>query len=388
MKQSAFRKLLLDVHLWVGALLAVPLILIGLSGSALLVQREVLYYQVPRASVGKMQPVAAIASAAQRAIGTDADASWIAFPESAGRPAAVEIDVVKRPRKTLAVYIDPVTLHALGQPYAIVRRGPVMTMFTDMHEFLDLPSGLGLRVVGWVGIGMMFMALTGMILWWPRLDQWKNGQWKNNFLVRRGVRGLRLHLDLHHAIGIWGLPMFFFLGLSGVYLTFPQSFGELLKTVLPEQEQMPDQRPVPLSFPATAEQAIQYAQGAVAGGRVVALQLPGHDGFRYNVQMEPRGWALSFPPIAVTFDRNEPGLMTVDDPSAYPAAERFMNAQYSLHFATGTGWLWTFLVFLAGLMPAALAITGLTVWWKRRAAKRRERAVLEPELGLAPASNA
>ncbi len=378
-----FRKVLLDIHLWMGAALAIPIILIGLSGSALLAQREILYYQAPRASDGPMQSVVAIGAAAQKAIGTTADVAWIAFPESAHRPAEVEINVSNRPRKTVGIFIDPVTLQPLGEAYPILRRGPVMTIFTDMHEFLELPSGLGLRVVGWMGIGMMLMALSGMILWWPTWDHWKNGQWKNNFLVRRGTRGLRLHLDLHHAIGVWGLPMFFFLGFSGVYLAFPQGFGEMMKTFLPAQDVSLDQRPIPVAWPISGEQAMQLAQRVFPNARIVALQPPGSAGIRYNVQMEPGGWAPSFPPIAVTFDKNEPGLMTVDNPSTYPAAERFMNLQYSLHFAAGTGWLWTFLVFLSGITPAATAVTGFTVWWKRRALRRRERAVPDMELANA-----
>ena len=41
-----------------------------------------------------------------------------------------------------------------------------------------------------------------------------------------------------------------------------------------------------------------------------------------------------------------------------------------LHFGTGLGLVWTVLVFLSGLLPLALAITGVTVWWKRRALRR------------------
>ena len=34
--------------------------------------------------------------------------------------------------------------------------------------------------------------------------------------------------------------------------------------------------------------------------------------------------------------------------------------------------LWTVLVFLSGLLPLLLAITGLTVWWKKRQARKGE----------------
>jgi uncharacterized iron-regulated membrane protein len=43
-----------------------------------------------------------------------------------------------------------------------------------------------------------------------------------------------------------------------------------------------------------------------------------------------------------------------------------LNWQHLLHFGVGLGLLWKILVFLSGLLPLLLAITGLTVWWKKR----------------------
>ena len=87
-----------------------------------------------------------------------------------------------------------------------------------IHEYLMLPGHIGLPLVGWMAVAMTFMGLSGLILWWPR-----KGRWMSAFLVRRGARGLRLHLDLHHAAGIWGSVLFLILSISGIYLAFPRN---------------------------------------------------------------------------------------------------------------------------------------------------------------------
>jgi uncharacterized iron-regulated membrane protein len=43
-----------------------------------------------------------------------------------------------------------------------------------------------------------------------------------------------------------------------------------------------------------------------------------------------------------------------------------------LHDGTGMGLGWQILIFLAGLIPAALAVTGIAMWWRSRQWRRRQ----------------
>jgi len=66
----------------------------------------------------------------------------------------------------------------------VVNRGQVLALLISVHAFLMLKPYIGLKIVGWLGIVMTFMGLSGLYLWWP-----KKGQWRRAFLVRRGARG-------------------------------------------------------------------------------------------------------------------------------------------------------------------------------------------------------
>jgi len=211
------------------------------------------------------------------------------------------------------------------------------------------------------------MGMSGLILWWPR-----KGRWLAAFMVKRGAKGLRLHLDLHHAAGIWGLLLFLILSVSGIYLAFPQTVSSVTRVAFPRGATEVAALPpgFPENWPSGADAAIKVAEAAVPDAEAVGVKLPRPPDNLLMVQMETKGLAPSIPPITVTFDTRNKEIH-IDDPRHYPASDRALNVLYALHFSLGTGPLWTFLVFLSGLLPLFLAITGVTIWWKKRQARRR-----------------
>ncbi|HYM04021.1 MAG TPA: PepSY-associated TM helix domain-containing protein, partial [Stellaceae bacterium] len=126
MSWNSIRGVLQTIHLWTGLIVAIPLILIGLSGSALIVQREILIHSVPAATAqGERQSVAAIIAAAQPAL-PNLTAARVDLPASAGYPAAVLFPTNERPARTIAVYVDPVSLKVLGTA-GVAPRGPMQS---------------------------------------------------------------------------------------------------------------------------------------------------------------------------------------------------------------------------------------------------------------------
>src|SRR6266480_6421138 len=103
-RPRAFRRVLQTVHLWVGLILSIPIILIGLSGSALLVQREILSLSVPGASgTGETRSIASMVAAAQASVAPDLRANWVELPASRGDPASVQFQFANRPPRTMVV---------------------------------------------------------------------------------------------------------------------------------------------------------------------------------------------------------------------------------------------------------------------------------------------
>ena len=361
MTWRSFRNGLLQVHLWVAIILCVPIVIIGLSGSALLIQREYLARAIPTATAsGAMQTIPAIVAAAKAAAPAGMDARRVELPAEEGAVASVRFHPTGK-GPDVDFYVDPVSLQVLGSE-EVVERGPVLAFLIGIHAFLALPPHIGLPIVGWNGVAMIFMGLSGLVLWWPR-----RGQWRRSFTVRRGARGLAFHFDLHRAVGIWGLVVFLAVNISGVYLTFPQIIGPYIRAHLPGEGTVTEPRPgyVQATGPIGPDQAIASAESAVSNARVTGLALPG-DNNVFVVDLAPMGLEPSQPKVVVVIDAETAEITYIDDPRDYSFTNQLLNWQHLLHFGVGLGWIWTVLVFLSGLLPLLFAITGLTMWWKKR----------------------
>jgi uncharacterized iron-regulated membrane protein len=211
------------------------------------------------------------------------------------------------------------------------------------------------------------MGVSGLILWWPR-----QGRWRQAFFIAKGAQGLRFNLDLHQTLGFWGLIVFLIMSISGIYLSFPQSFYAAVSSVVAVGAR--DGDPVP-SYAGEkgafdADHALAAALATVKGARPVTLQLSRRQGNPIVVEFENTGLGPSSPRILATYDSNGT-IAYVDDPRTYPMGDMFLNLQQPLHFATGVGWVWETIVFISGLMPLIFGITGLNIWWLRRRARKR-----------------
>ena len=367
MRPNSFRRGLQTVHLWLGLILAIPIIIIGVTGSVLLLEREFLVLEIPAAmATGMRQPLARVIEAAKSVAPEGMAVGRIDVRE--GTPVAVRFSTSGRPQRTVAVYVDPVSLDVLGPPNP-VGRVPLMTSFQRVHEYLWMPGFIGLRFVGYMGLAMTFMGISGLILWWPR-----SGSWRNGFLMRRGARGLRLYLDLHHVAGFWGSAVLLIVSISGLYLTFPETYSAVLSAMIPPSVSSlvePAPGSITMEGPINPDGAIAIANSAVPDAKAVSIESPGRDGEPIVVTMEASGLAPTVPPIVVTLDPKTSEISFIDDPRRHGLKDRLLNWSYAIHFAVGLPWIWKGLVFLSGLLPLLLAITGTSIWWLRRRATRR-----------------
>ncbi len=363
MKHRSVKQWMQTIHLWVGLVLCLPIVAIGLSGSALLLQREILEASVPSAPArGQFKSLSDMVDAAIAAPGfTEMSATRITIPSSEGAPASVRM---RAEEAEIDVFVDPVSLAILGSE-EVIERGPLLAFFITLHAYLFLPPHIGLPFVGAMGFVMVFMALSGLVLWWPRRRHWRQAFW-----MRPRLKGLAFHLELHRVAGIWGMLLLLALGSSGIYLSFPQSFSNVvglgLDIGLPNTE-IPEPSP-DISGPINADDAVSIAAETIANARP-SLVFLARQPVPYVVQLEASN-GPSAPPISVMIDPETARVEYIDDPRDYPTGSKFLNMQHAVHFGIGFGWIWAVLVFVSGLLPLLFAITGTYAWWLKRRARR------------------
>jgi uncharacterized iron-regulated membrane protein len=358
-----------QIHKWIGILLAVLLIPLSLTGSALVWHDglEKLLYPQRFAVSGSdtvLAPSAYIAAARPRLDANDR-ISAVRFGKN-GEPVVVTAvrapadgsEVKGRPLRT-SVWLDP----ARGTVVDVAdgNSGIIRTLHV-LHGSLMIP-GVGRQIVGWLGVAMLISCLSGIWLWWPTVGRWAKGlRWR---------RSREFDTNLHHLTGFWVSIPLAMLCFTGVWISFPAFFGALSGEPPRTADRMAAMRALPLESPQHQADAVLAAAAAKAGkAALLSMEFPTD---------RPGPWKVGFA-------GEEPTAFTVDDVTGSVASEAsradqrpagLARTMRQWHDGTGMGLVWQIVIFIGGLIPAALGITGITMWlrtrtWRAAAAARRE----------------
>jgi uncharacterized iron-regulated membrane protein len=383
----SWRRFLGFLHLWTGIIFCIPFVLIGISGSVLMIGHELPNRFVPNSASGTYKSAAEIIAAAKAVAPPDRAAVNYDVPAKPGDLAYVRFAAPprqgqqqagpQRPGAGTRVSVDPVTLEAKidqsqGQagPGQSARGFDFMRLMHDMHGRLLINGGTGRQFVGWLGVFMCGLGLTGIIMWWPR-----PGQWGNAFKFRLKGNALRANRETHGAFGIWSLIVFMIVSFSGVYIVFPQPINSVVNAS-PAIRDLRNQKPFPVqpiegTAPADADAVADLAREAVPGGVVRAISLPANPELPYRVTLSREGDMNGKPRALVIVDPWQSKVMEVRDPDAYRTIDKFLAFQRQLHAGNGVGWWWWIPVFISGFLPALFVGTGIAMYLIKRRNKRR-----------------
>jgi len=341
------RSLWFQLHKWAGITLAILIIPIALSGAALVwhdwLDEQINPQRFPAAG-GASLPPSTYAEKALRLAEPGERVSQIRLPGEAG---AVQVtlmkplpDGVRKSRAT--VWLDPKTAQPIER--AGSREG-LLSVLHVLHGSLMVP-GLGRKVVGWVGVAMLLSSLTGLWLWWPLKGS-----------VRSGLRWNRrpdLNSNLHFQAGFWiSLPLAV-LSATGIWISFPAVFSGV-------RGGPPGAGPLALDQTnLTAEQASAAAQ-ALASGSAASIAWPTDEKSDWTVTIKGGGKSQE---VKVADSDAKASLVP-----AKP--ETFARTMRQIHDGTGMPLLWQMIIFVGGILPALLALTGILMWLRMR--RRRER---------------
>ena len=384
------------LHRWIGLGLATLLVPIAVSG-ALLVWHDHLDALIHpgRYAVTGMQLAQASAyleSAAAELRGR-AQPVAVRFPADEGWPVIVMARGAPRPEggpaQIVNVYLDPPTARVLD---VVDFRSSLIGWLHRFHENLTIPQYSGRAIVGWVGVGMLILSLTGIWLWWPR-----NGAFLPGLRWRRAPYATS---NLHYLLGFWISIPLAVVSFTGVYLGFPQTARQLMSSVAPmtPQGQRPGFGAIARDTRLASDAALSAALASQPGARPVVVFLPtatANTSERGRARGAERGsggeGARDIGPVWRVQLRNaengEIATVLVDDRSG--AVERLPGplagdraAQWMrwIHEGSHSGPIWQFVVFLTGIFPLVFAATGVIMWW-RGSRSRREIAANCPARG-------
>jgi len=353
----------------------VPLIVIGLTGSVLVFEDELQSWLDPAPKAVGTGPERSLAEivAAARAAAPGLVPTLVTFPQAVGDAATVRLaEPARRPGPGgITVFVDPATLAILGIEHP---GDSLLRKIFLLHANLLRQDRSGRDIVGWFGVAMCVLGVSGLVLWWPARRQWRQA-----FTIRKDARGAALLRQIHGAVGIWSLTVFLLVSFSGVWLAFPQSFNAVASSWLGLRDLRPGMgaglaKPQAGMAPLDADGAAALAAASEPGAQLRSLTLPLRPDQAFRAVLRRSQDGASALPIIAFVDPWQRRVVELRDPKDYSFGERLVASMHAIHDGSGFGWLWRALVFLSGLLPAIFAVSGISMWLMKRRLRRRRLA--------------
>ena len=426
------RQLWLLFHRWGGLLLAIPLILVALTGSIIAFTKEVNRYVITPERYAIVQPgvpqlgLGVLAKQAQAlvlpgetilSINVGADFANVRVQPQADTPAKVEKGGASKEALVYAIWLDPWTGKVLARQYPVngepIRDNRLMRFFHALHDHLYLG-----RELNWVlGIIALLWTVDCFVSWYLTLPNsskefWR--RWKPAWKIKANASTYRLNFDLHRANGLWLWPILFVFAWSSVSLNLPQVYDPVTKAFFEYksskeqraemQAQMAEQQKLAMQkFMVKTGEAQPGLEDIVAAAQRLAAEETARQGFSVghaalvafinrradsrlvNVSLrsgEERCQDISEGKCTANFSfdgRNGEVFEWKVLGQAYeipnePTGNFLTRWMRILHFGQSLGLAYKIFVGALGIIIAMLSITGIYIWWKKRKARKHSQA--------------
>ncbi|KRF02214.1 peptidase [Frateuria sp. Soil773] len=385
-----FRRL----HRWFGLFTAVFLFIAGATGAVISWDHELdsaLNPAMYHSEQGPQRPALDLADAVEAAH-PRARVSYLPLAAPAGEALQVwvepRVDPVSRQPYELAfnqLALNPVTGAEQGRRLwgdVSLTRENLLPFLYKLHYSLELPLmggyDVGSLFMGIVAIVWVLDAFVSLLLSFPHPRSWRKSL---AFRWQRG--GHALTFDVHRSGGVWIWLLLLVLAVTAVSMNLRS------QVVVPVVSAFSKLTPNPYDTRAELAPA-QQAEPGVSRRHVLALA---------RAEAARRGWtapagAILYSPeygmYGVGFfepddEHGDGGLGNpwlyfnagdgspagADIPGTGSAGDIFLQAQFPLHSGRIIGVAGRVIVSLVGLAVAALSVTGLLLWWRRRRAQHK-----------------
>lgn len=369
--KSPTRKLFFAVHKWVGAVVALWLLTMSLSGVSLVFRDELeeLLNPPPAVSVGetRVQFEEILESMQKHYIGYKV--TGLICPRASSRP--IQVFAVNDKEKKISLNADPYTGEILGPR----KENEVLEALADLHH--NLLNGKTGRAVNGVGaLCLLALVATGVVVWWRGIKDWTSGF---RFNLKGNFR--RVNWNMHSAVGAWVLPFLLIWSISGFYFGFTAFFEKSLNVVFPVSAQKqvapPDEKIALEDNNQPPTLAIAAMHGAKPNlDRMVATAIassPREDfveriAFPDKRRPTLRIWlcnslsAEDETKTQVFLDPKSGDVLAVAPSNAAPTGDLILQWLTRLHFGNFWGIASKSIWIFVGLAPALLAFSGLSLF--------------------------
>ena len=384
------RALFVWLHRWTGLAMAGFLIIVGLTGSLLAFWGELNHWLTPDLYPGERAGIeidAAMLARRAEAIAPQAQTSTVYL----GYPGSVMVGMAARrgapPLDFEYLHLDPIDGHELGRVswHGLPRRkNDIMPFVYGLHMYLAM-SGIGDWILGAVALTWTIDCFVGFYLTLPAGGERSRksffARWKLSWLVKLKSSFYRVNFDLHRAAGLWLWAILLIYAWSSVLFTLPNFYTRATQLVLDFDTPVWAQEGTPKS---DARAPMEWEAARATGERLM-IEAARRHGFaierplalyhlrdkglyEYRVRSS-RDIGDKAGATSILFDSRSGELKTLSLPTGQRSGATLTTWLVELHMANLFGLPYRIFVCAMGLVIAMLSVTGVYIWWKKRAAR-------------------
>ncbi len=354
------KKLLLQIHKTIALSAGVFIAIVCLSGSSLVFRDQLAPWFTPAM---KIQPQASSPGEFQRVLA----AAAARVPEAASieiRPPArpdLAVDVALATPEARRLYVNPHTGAVVAD--SALQWLPFNSLFR-LHRYF-LTGDWGEYLVACIGTLLVVMAISGLILWWPRA-------WSQALRVRWSGNRMAVSFDLHKATGACFALFLLANALTGLVLIFSGVSTLLVNRAFSIADAVPPGivRPAAASSVKPLDELVAAANRSFPAGTVTQVMVRSGD----RPVVVRKRTAAENNPLGTNRIYVDPwsgevvGMIVLE---TAPPGNRMYEWLYPFHIGALFGTLYKFLLAIAGLTPSILLVTGLIVWRTRTQMRKK-----------------
>lgn len=380
------RKLVFHIHWLLGVTAGLVLAIVGITGAMMSFERpimEAISPSIVRVEVvgERLSPDALIERFHSQQL--QARVEQVTFWPDAQRSAQLRLAPKAGERRGESLYINPYSGAVLGK----ITGEQFFQTVRSLHRWLLIPSqegsiNIGRQITGFCAFSLLFFALSGLYLRWPR----RALNWRNWFCIDFSLKGRNFYWALHSVIGTWVLVIYLLLALTGLTWSYSwfKNGAALLLTGEPVQERRSGPGGREAGPGMRADVQVQPASASVDLAWKTFVNSADYE-FRFASVTVPRSAAdpvlISYVAPDANSDRHRSaisinahsGAVLSEQPymPQTPLGKRIMQGIYELHTGEWFGTPGLIINMLASLLMPLFTITGLLLYIDRRHKKRK-----------------
>ena len=350
MKLKSFRYYIKKAHLYFGLFFGTPLVLIGLTGSILV-------------SIFAIQDIPFVANPSHPFNADQISRIVDALDEQNPNGKILSIKFPKEANDNIVARMQfeskSQNISISSNTFVVSEPNDGLTkLLVGLHSNFLIKNGD--YFVGICGIFLVILSISGTILWYLQLSRIKLNTAAK--LPRR-----ILLKKIHYYTGLYTVCALVFIGLSGLYLTFPNSIAGNLRSAIGAR----DFKSIKLESeicnnPLHIGRIYEIAKiSAPAGSEISNILFPS------NLKQTYKLTFLGEKPTIIFIDQCGTILDKIDW-NGYTASEKalyFISAIHKSNVHGVFGWIWKLCQLIVGLSPIAFSVTGFMVYFGKKSPK-------------------